>query len=359
MSNQQIPAHVLGEIRRLESELFQSYRRLGIKRTPLPPIRPDNQQDADLHLQWIEKELRWLDRLVTRNRREARERKTLIQRVRRLSPSTLTGRLAQLGLTDPPESVDPFGADARVYERLRPLIRRLFEEYWRVEVDGIQNIPSDGAGLLVANHGGLLPFDALMIRYAVQEMHPAGRVPRFLIEDWFMRLAGVGLLLQRLGALRGSQDNARALLDGGFLVGLFPEGAKGVTKRFRDRYKIQRFGRGGTIRLAIRHQVPIVPVAVIGSEEAYPVLMKAQLPRDSEFDFLPITPQFPLLGPLGLAPLPSKWMIRFGEPMDLTDFPAEVADDEITVNTLNEELRQRIQDMVNHLLQRRRSPWLG
>lgn len=350
----------VAQLETLEEELFEAYARLGVQRTPLPPIREEDPQSLDLHLQWVEKELRGLDRLLKERRGRKREPRSLRQRLERLRPRHLTARLALMGLAEPDDQVDPFGADPHFYERLRPLIRFLFEEYWRVEVEGLEHLTSSGAGLLAANHGGLLPFDALMLRYAIQELHPAGREPRFLIEDWFMRLPVVNLLLSRLGALRGSPDNARRLLDEGYLVGVFPEGAKGVTKHYRDRYRVQRFGRGGVIRLAIENQVPIVPVAVIGSEEIYPVLAKPSLIRQStELDFLPITPFFPHLGPLGFVPLPSKWMIRFGEPMDLGEFPREVADDEITINTLNEELRARVQEMVHAVLQRRRSPWLG
>ncbi|RMF12469.1 MAG: acyltransferase family protein [Candidatus Dadabacteria bacterium] len=348
----------LDRLAALEQELFRTYARLGIRRTPLPPVDKTDPESVALHVEWIEKELAALERLLERRVRQNRPR-SLGERLRSLNPSRLTGRAALLGLTEPAASVDPFGRDDRIYEQLRPWIQQLFEEYWRVEVEGLPNLPSDGAALMVANHGGLLPFDALMIRYAVQELHPAGRIPRFLLEDWFMRMPALNILLQRLGAVRGSRDNARKLLEKGDVVGLFPEGAKGVTKPWRDRYRVQRFGRGGAIRLALEAGVPIIPVAVVGNEETYPLLGKAPLPRNSDFNFFPITPLFPWLGPAGLMPLPSKWMIRFGEPIEMGDFPESAADDDILVNTLNEELRGRIQEMVNQLLQRRRSPWLG
>lgn len=353
-------ASAAAKLNKLESELFLAYEKLGIKRTPLPPVDRDDAASVELHLQWIEKELLLLEKALSDEAQKRLRPRSLRQRLAGLSPRRLSGLISQMGLSPPPKNIDAFGRDERVYQQLQPLIRYLFEDYWRVEVDGLQHIPSHGAAILVANHGGVLPFDALMLRYAIQEMHPAGRVARFLLEDWFMTMPVMNVLMQRLGAVRGSQDNANRLLADGHLVGLFPEGAKGVTKRFRDRYRIQRFGRGGTIRLAIANRVPIIPVGVVGNEEAYPLLAKAALPRTaSDFNFLPITPLFPLLGPLGLLPLPSKWLIRFGEPLDLSDLPPQTADDDITVNTLNEELRQRVQDKVNALLQRRRSPWLG
>ena len=353
-------AAAAGKLDRLEAKLYAAYDNLGISRTPLQPIDRDDPASIELHLQWIEKELQLLDKLLSQQTSARMRPKTWRQRLDSLSPARLSGTLAHVGLTPPPDDIDPFGLDNRMYLQLRPLIRRLFEDYWRVEVDGLQHIPANGAAILVANHGGVLPFDALMLRYAIQEMHPAGRIPRFLLEDWFMTMPAINVLLQRLGAVRGSQQNASRLIADGQLVGLFPEGAKGVTKRFRDRYRIQRFGRGGTIRLALHNRVPLIPVGVVGNEETYPMLAKLGLPRaNTDFDFLPLTPLFPHFGLLGLTPLPSKWLIRFGEPLDLSSFPAETADDDITVNTLNEELRQRVQDLVNHLLQRRRSPWLG
>lgn len=348
------------QVQRLERELYRAYDRLGISRTPLPPVQADDPASLELHLQWVEKEIRLLDRLLQTRAERGTRRRDWRETLSALRPSRFTARLSQLGLADPATATDPFGEDHEFYERVRPLVRFLFEEFWRVEVDGIQHVPSHGAGLLAANHAGLLPFDTLMLRYAVEELHPAGRVPRFLIENWFMGLPAINLALKRLGALSASQENASYLLARDYLVGLFPEGQKGVTKPYRERYRVQRFGRGGTIRLALRHQVPLIPVGVVGSEEVYPVLGKVSLPRRrSELNFLPITPTFPHFGLFGMIPLPSKWMIRFGEPIDISSFPPETADDDITVNTLNEELRQRVQGLVNHLLQKRRNPYLG
>lgn len=351
------PQDVRQQIERLESQILDAYQSIGISRTPLKPVDLNNPKSVELHLAWIDKELRGLRRI--QDRRE-RSKPGFGERLRRLTPRALSAWIASLGLSDPTAEIDEFGADRRSYERLKPLIEWLFVEYFRTEVDGVGHVPSQGAALLVANHGGLLPFDALMLRYATEELHPAGRTPRFLIEDWFMAAPVISLLLQRLGAIRGSQDNAARLLERGHLVGIFPEGSKGVTKPYRDRYRVQRFGRGGVIRLALRHRVPIVPVGVVGAEELYPLIGRAEFGgRSGNSAFLPITPLFPWLGPLGFTPLPSKWMIRYGEPLDLSSFDPSVADDDITVNTLNEELRQRVQDLVNAGLQRRRSPWLG
>lgn len=348
------------QIASLEHRIAVAYERLGLSRPRPPVLQTGDARGIERHMQWIEKELRGLRRLAEQRAERAERKPDLRERLRRLHPVHLSASIAGLGLSEPDNPVDDFGADVRTYRRLKPWIRFLFEEYWRVELEGLANIPANGAALLVANHGGLLPFDAVMLRYAIEEYHMAARSPRFLIEDWFMERPGLSLLLTRLGAMRGSPLNARRMLDRGELVGLFPEGAKGVVKRFRDRYRVQRFGRGGTIRLALEAGVPIIPVAVVGSEEIYPVLARARLPMTGvEFNFLPLTPTFPWLGPLGALPLPSKWMIGVGTPFDLGGHGPEAAQDDITVNELNEALRGRIQDMVNGLLQQRRSPWLG
>lgn len=355
-----IPPDTLDRLRELERRLAASWQRFGLHRELPPAPSPRDARSLELHLQWIEKELRGIRRLA--DARAAREAppSDLRQRLRRLHPREFSARLAQLGLAEPAPDVDAHGASPQAWRRVRPWLRFLFEEYFRAEVEGVVNIPAEGPALLVANHGGLLPFDALMLRYAVEELHAAARAPRLLIEDWFMELPAMNLLLTRLGAMRGSQANARRLLAEGQLVTLFPEGAKGVTKPWRNRYRVQRFGRGGTIRLALETGVPIIPVAIVGGEEIYPLLARLHLPvTRSEFNFLPLTPTFPWLGPLGLLPLPGKWMIRFGTPLDLKGLGEADADDDIAVNELNEELRGTIQQMVGDLLQQRRSPWLG
>lgn len=357
---QALPPTTVDRLQELEHRLTAAWQRLGMHREP-PPSRVDRDpRSVELHLQWVEKELRGLRRLAADRAAREAHRRSLGQRLRDLHPRTLSARLAQLGLGEAPADVDPHGASVQAWQRVRPWLRFLFEEYFRAEVDGIANVPTTGPALLVANHGGLLPFDALMLRYAVEELHPAGRAPRILIEDWFMELPALNLLLTRMGAMRGSQQNARRLLADGDLVTIFPEGAKGVTKRWRDRYRVQRFGRGGTIRLALETGVPIIPVAIVGGEEIYPLLARLRLPiAKAEFNFLPLTPTFPWLGPLGLLPLPGKWMIRFGAPLDMQGLNKEAAADDMAVNELNEALRSTIQDQVGSLLQQRRSPWFG
>ena len=301
-------------------------------------------------------------------RRLTPEQRSLMEQLARLitetfrgmRPSTWRNLLKRILLGRPAGNVDDFGRDAEFIERIKPLAEFLFEKYWRVEVDGLENVPAEGPCLLVSNHSGLLPFDAWMIQYAVQELHPAGRFVRFLIEEWFTSLPFISYNMARIGQVRGSQFNAERLLRRGEIVGVFPEGVRGIDKPYRQRYHLQRFGRGGSIRLAMKTKAPVLPVAVLGAEEIYPVLFTSGFVANLlRMPYFPVTPLFPLFGPLGLLPLPSKWRIRFGERIPLGEFSPGAWEDDILVNTLNEDARRTIQEMLTELVQRRQSLFLG
>jgi len=256
--------------------------------------------------------------------------------------------------------VDEFGMDRKFTETVRPLFEFLYTVWWRVEVDGIENVPASGAGLIVANHSGVLPYDGLMINLACRHEHPARRECRLLALDMFALLPFLAPLLAKTGAVRASQENGERLLGKGELVGVFPEGVKGVGKPFRKRYKLARFGRGGFVRLALRTGAPIVPCAVVGAEEIHPMIGSLNwLGRPLGLPYLPITPSFPWLGALGLVPLPSKWWLEFGDPIETAGFGAEAADDPILVNRLAEQVRSTLQGMINGRLARRRSVFFG
>jgi 1-acyl-sn-glycerol-3-phosphate acyltransferase len=256
--------------------------------------------------------------------------------------------------------VDEFGADARFSAAVDPLLEVLYTLWWRVETSGLERIPADGPALLVANHSGVLPYDGLMIKLAVRRGHPRRRDCRLLALDMFALLPFLAPMLAKSGAVRAHPDNAERLLRAGELVGVFPEGVKGVGKRFRDRYRLARFGRGGFVRVALRTGAPIVPCAVVGAEEIHPVLAKADwVGRPFGLPYFPITPTFPLLGPLGLVPLPTKWSIEFADPIDVSGYGAEAADDPIVVGRLSEEVRAAIQRMLDERLARRASVFLG
>ncbi len=258
------------------------------------------------------------------------------------------------------EDVDEFGSDLRFTETLQPLFEFLHTVWWRVETAGIEHVPAEGPGLVVVNHSGVLPYDGLMVKLAIRQEHPARRDCRMLALDMFALLPVLAPLLAKSGSVRANPENGERLLNKGELVGVFPEGVKGVGKPFRDRYKLARFGRGGFVRIALRTGAPIIPCAVVGAEEIHPMLANADwIGRPLGFPYFPITPTFPALGPLGLVPLPSKWSIDFADPMDLSMYGPEAAEDPILVNRLSEEIRSVIQRMIDGRLARRRSIWFG
>jgi 1-acyl-sn-glycerol-3-phosphate acyltransferase len=225
--------------------------------------------------------------------------------------------------------VDEFGFDPHFTDAIvMPVLRRLFSSWFRVEVSGIENVPAAGAALVVANHAGVLPFDGLMVSVAVRDKHPQRRVLRMLAADMVFDSPVLGQTARRAGHTMACGTDAHRLLAQGELTAVFPEGYKGLGKHFRDRYKLQRFGRGGFVSAALRTKAPIVPCSIVGSEEIYPMLADAKLlARLFGLPYFPITPLFPLAGPAGMIPLPSKWYIEFGTPIPTADFDDSAFDD--------------------------------
>lgn len=254
-------------------------------------------------------------------------------------------------------ATDEFGFDPDLTDHaLLPLLRPLFSRWFRVEPQGLENVPTDGGALLVANHSGTLPIDALMTAVALRDHHPAQRRLRLLGADLVFELPFVGAMARKLGATLACNEDAERLLTGGELVGVFPEGFKGTGKPFRDRYTLQRFGRGGFVTAALRTGVPIVPCAIVGAEEIYPMIGNARTAaRLLGIPYFPITPTFPLLGPLGLIPLPSKWLIAFGEPIDTAAYGPAAAEDPMLVFNLTDRVRETIQQSIYQLLLQRTS----
>ena len=252
--------------------------------------------------------------------------------------------------------VDEFGYDAEYEQRVAPLFRALYHSWWRVEVEGIENVPDSGRALLVANHaGGLFAYDGAMLKVALQECHPSKRSARPLVDDFVYNMPFVGDFMIRCGGVRACPENAERLLRRDHAVIVFPEGTKGIGKPYSQRYRLQRFGRGGFVRIALRTGTPIIPVAIIGSEEIHPVIGHWDwLARQLRLPYLPLTPTFPWLGPLGLIPLPSKWRIEFGRPLDWSQqFGPEAARDRLLVSRLTEDVRQRVQRLVVEALEKR------
>lgn len=272
---------------------------------------------------------------------------------------TARRRFAQIGgMRDATGEVDDFGMESDAVASAAPWLDFLYDRWWRVSVDGADGFAADDARLFAANHSGLLPWDGLMLAHALARLRPDAPRARFLVADWIATLPFAAPAITRLGGVRACRENAERLLRTGRSVIAFPEGAKGSTKVFRRRYRVQRFGRGGVVRTAIAARVPLVPVAVVGAEEAHPVLFKIEsLARAVGLPFVPVTPTFPAFGPLGLVPLPSKWSITFGTPIATDDLGPEAAEDETLVWRVTEDLREGIQTMLDAAVRRRASVW--
>ncbi|MCC5480101.1 lysophospholipid acyltransferase family protein [Streptomyces sp. NPDC059680] len=253
--------------------------------------------------------------------------------------------------------VDDFGYDEELTDQvLMSLLRPVYEKYFRVEVKGIENIPAKGGALIVANHSGTLPLDGLMMQVAVHDHHPADRHLRLLAADLVFVLPVVNELARKLGHTLACAEDAERLLAQGELVGVMPEGFKGIGKPFSERYKLQRFGRGGFVSTALRQGAPIIPCSIVGAEEIYPMIGNAKtLARVLGFPYFPLTPTFPWLGPLGAVPLPTKWTIQFGQPIPTDGYPAEAAEDPMLMFNLTDQVREQIQHTLYKLLVQRRS----
>jgi len=246
--------------------------------------------------------------------------------------------------------VDEFGFDPEFSDSvLLPLLRPLYRHWFRVEVLGAEHVPADSGALVVANHaGGMLPLDALMLQVALHD--EAGRHVRLLGADLVYRLPLLNHLARKGGHTLACPEDAARLLAKGELVGVFPEGYKGIGKPFSERYRLQRFGRGGFIVTAIRAQVPIIPCAIVGAEEIYPKLGEIPvLDRLLGLPYVPVTPFFPWFGLLGLVPLPSKWAIEFGEPIRTDEYDVADAEDQFLVLDLTDRVRVTIQHRLEAL----------
>jgi 1-acyl-sn-glycerol-3-phosphate acyltransferase len=249
---------------------------------------------------------------------------------------------------------DEWGFDERFTELVEPFFGFLYERWWRVKATGLQNVPAHGRAMLAANHAGILPWDATMISVGLLREHPLPRHPRFMVLNWAFDLPWVSVFIRKVGGVVASPYNALRLLEQDQLVAVFPEGVKGTGKPYAQRYRLQRFGRGGFVEIALRAGAPIVPVAVVGSEEIYPKLADVPaLARLIGAPFFPVTPTFPWLGPLGAIPLPSRWRIEFCEPIETAHLGPEAAGDRAVVLELTERVRDTIQQALYANLVRR------
>ena len=250
-------------------------------------------------------------------------------------------------------AVDDFGFDQEIYETFcLSLLRPLAEKWFRIDVRGADNIPAEGGALVVSNHSGPVPLDAAMAALVVHDH--AGRNLRPLGADLVFRLPGVSQIARATGTTLACNEDAERLLRRGELVGVWPEGFKGIGKPFSERYKLQRFGRGGFVGAAVRTGVPIVPLSVVGAEETYPLVGNVPaLARLLGVPYIPVTPFFPLLGPLGMIPLPSKWLMEFGDPVRTDSFDESAADDPMLLFDITDQVRETIQHTLYQLLRDR------
>lgn len=253
-------------------------------------------------------------------------------------------------------AIDTFGFDKDLTEEvLRPFAMFLYNRWWRVTSLGIENVPATGPALLVSNHSGTVPWDGIMLQFGLREEHPAHRHLRLIAANLVFASPVISHLARKSGNAVAHEEDAFRLLSAGELVGVFPEGFKGVGKGWSQRYRLQRFGRGGFVEVAMRARVPIVPVSIVGAEEIYPMIANLKpLARMFGFPYFPITPFFPALGPLGLIPLPSKWTIEYGPPIPTDVYPEDSHEDTMLVFEVTDHVRDTIQQMLNRNLAARR-----
>lgn len=257
------------------------------------------------------------------------------------------------------DEVDESGFDLGTWARWEPFFRFCFEDYFKVDIRGIENIPTEGRAIIVGNHSGLLPVDGAMMSMAMSNMHQSPRRIRYLVSDWFVDLPLLGDWMRQTGQVRASLAIAEKLLAAGEIIGVYPEGVRGVGKTFRERYRVIDF-HPGFVKLAIASQTPIIPVATVGGDEIYPNLVNVtQLAQFLKVPFFPITPGFPWLPfPLWFIPLPARWLINVHKPL-LIDYPPEKAHDRKLVRNIAKEIQYQIQRDLNELFGKRKTLFTG
>jgi 1-acyl-sn-glycerol-3-phosphate acyltransferase len=262
---------------------------------------------------------------------------------------------------EPERRLNDWGRSERIEGLMDRTLVEFFYRYWfRCEVEGIQNVPASGGALLVSNHSGALPPDASMIAKAIREEHPRPRPVHITVEHFFKGYPGFSMLIPKVGCVAAHPANVQRLLyDERQLVLVFPEGRKGTEKLYKNRYKLRRFGRGGFVEAAMRAEVPIVPICVVGAEEAAPIFAQVGLlKRLTGLLYFPITPTFPHFGLLGmLGYLPAKFKLRFLEPIRF-DRPG-LNEDKSLVQSVAHEVRARIQENLFEMVRTRDSVWFG
>lgn len=250
---------------------------------------------------------------------------------------------------------DEFGFQLETFAFWEPIFRFLNEEYFKCTFHGLENLPPEGRAILVGNHSGLLPLDGAMLTMAAVNQCSSPRRIRFLATDWFFSLPGLREWSMGTGQVRATLDNAKKLLADEEIVGIYPEGIRGVGKTFRERYRMHDW-HPGFVQLAIQTQSPVIPVATIGGDEIFPNFANSKtLSQMLRMPFFPLTLTFPWLPfPLPFMPLPVRWLFRIHKPIDL-GYPAEKANDRKLCSRIAKELQYTIQKDLNELLRERKS----
>jgi 1-acyl-sn-glycerol-3-phosphate acyltransferase len=269
---------------------------------------------------------------------------------------TDTAPSAEARLSD----VDEWGRSERTRALLRTLYNPIYRHWFRAEWEGLEKIPTSGGALLIANHGGAIPADAPVILHGIEEeLHR----PVYGLADYFFRsLPYIGTAWARAGGVPAHPDNAyRLLREQQQLALVFPEGTKATGKLFSERYRLRRFGRGGFVEIAMRTGVPVVPIVVVGNEEAMPVIAKSvTLAKVIGVPYVPLTANMLLFGPLGLvAYLPAKFKLRVLDPVYFDLPPDQRLYPRSRVFEEAENIRQRMQENLYDMIRQRRSVWFG
>jgi len=285
-----------------------------------------------------------------------RQREAALKLARKLLPPNEFDRAMSMHINDLGFGYDQFGMEKESAILALTALRYIYKYWFRVDSVGHENIPLEGAGLIVPNHSGVLPIDAAMVAADVALKLPRPRVMRAMVDNFAGFLPWMNVIFYRTGQVVGARRNFRDLLSAGDLCGVWPEGTRGIGKPFSQRYNLVKFNVG-FIEMSLTFRAPIVPTAIIGAEEQMPLLGDIKpLARLLRFPYFPITPTFPLLGPLGILPLPTQYHIYYGEPIRyFEEYGPETVDDPETVRMLADKVQLIVQDMVNKGLANRTS----
>ncbi len=286
-------------------------------------------------------------------RRKSRERARLL--CQKLAPEDYV-RFCNIRINDLGFGYDPFGLEIESAMLAFSLAQYLYKYWFRVESYGIEHIPEEGPALIIPNHSGVLPIDGFMIAIDIAKKMRTPRVMRAAVDNFAGFLPFINTLFYRCGQLVGARRNFEELLKQGELVAIFPEGAKGTGKSYKQKYTLKPFNVG-FMELSLLFKAPIVPTAVIGAEEQYPYMINIKpLAKALRFPYFPVTPFFPLLGPIGMLPLPTKYYIYYGEPFRFyEEYPAETVHNPETIRMLVAKVQARVEEMINEGLKRRKN----